>query len=64
MCLPKQAGAPACPYPLCDTRLLALLSQVPSLDYGLALWFDAYALRRQKYNLLCTQGQWVIQNRR
>ncbi|XP_031204396.1 transmembrane protease serine 6 isoform X1 [Mastomys coucha] len=37
---------------------------VPSLDYGLALWFDAYALRRQKYNLLCTQGQWVIQNRR
>ncbi|OBS69392.1 hypothetical protein A6R68_02010 [Neotoma lepida] len=37
---------------------------VPSLDYGLALWFDAYALRRQKYNLLCTQGQWMIQNRR
>ncbi|GAB1299552.1 Transmembrane protease serine 6 [Apodemus speciosus] len=38
--------------------------RVPSLDYGLALWFDAYALRRQKYNLLCTQGQWMIQNRR
>ncbi|KFO36711.1 transmembrane protease serine 6 isoform X2 [Fukomys damarensis] len=37
---------------------------VPSLDYGLALWFDAYALRRQKYGLLCTQGQWTIQNRR
>ncbi|EDL29681.1 transmembrane serine protease 6, isoform CRA_c, partial [Mus musculus] len=37
---------------------------VPSLDYGLALWFDAYALRRQKYNRLCTQGQWMIQNRR
>ncbi|XP_006156590.1 transmembrane protease serine 6 [Tupaia chinensis] len=37
---------------------------VPSLDYGLALWFDAYALRRQKYDLPCTQGQWVIQNRR
>nr|KAF6370907.1 transmembrane serine protease 6 [Myotis myotis] len=37
---------------------------VPSLDYGLALWFDAYALRRQKYDLPCTQGQWMIQNRR
>lgn len=40
------------------------MSQVPSLDYGLALWFDAYALRRQKYDLPCTQGQWMIQNRR
>ncbi|KAB1270149.1 Transmembrane protease serine 6 [Camelus dromedarius] len=37
---------------------------VPSLDYGLALWFDAYALRRQKYDIPCTQGQWTIQNRR
>uniref|UniRef100_A0A8C6W7C1 Transmembrane protease serine 6 n=1 Tax=Nannospalax galili TaxID=1026970 RepID=A0A8C6W7C1_NANGA len=37
---------------------------VPSLDYGLALWFDAYALRRQKYDVPCTQGQWMIQNRR
>ncbi|XP_035964606.1 transmembrane protease serine 6 [Halichoerus grypus] len=37
---------------------------VPSLDYGLALWFDAYALRTQKYDLPCTQGQWTIQNRR
>lgn len=37
---------------------------MPSLDYGLALWFDAYALRRQKYDLPCTQGQWMIQNRR
>ncbi|XP_012927956.1 transmembrane protease serine 6 isoform X3 [Heterocephalus glaber] len=37
---------------------------VPSLDYGLTLWFDAYALRRQKYGLPCTQGQWTIQNRR
>uniref|UniRef100_A0A9L0JQI4 Transmembrane protease serine 6 n=1 Tax=Equus asinus TaxID=9793 RepID=A0A9L0JQI4_EQUAS len=37
---------------------------VPSLEYGLALWFDAYALRRQKYGLPCTQGQWTIQNRR
>uniref|UniRef100_A0A8C8SDZ8 Transmembrane serine protease 6 n=1 Tax=Pelusios castaneus TaxID=367368 RepID=A0A8C8SDZ8_9SAUR len=37
---------------------------VPSLDYGVVLWFDAYALRRQKYDLPCTQGQWIIQNRR
>ncbi|XP_059881586.1 transmembrane protease serine 6 isoform X1 [Delphinus delphis] len=37
---------------------------VPSLDYGLALWFDAYTLRRQKYDMPCTQGQWTIQNRR
>ncbi|XP_036614969.1 transmembrane protease serine 6 [Trichosurus vulpecula] len=37
---------------------------VPSLDYGVALWFEAYALRRQKYDLPCTQGQWIIQNRR
>ncbi|NXQ29672.1 TMPS6 protease, partial [Alaudala cheleensis] len=37
---------------------------VPSLDYGVTLWFDAYALSRQKHNLPCTQGQWIIQNRR
>ncbi|NWU79897.1 TMPS6 protease, partial [Onychorhynchus coronatus] len=37
---------------------------VPSLDYGVTLWFDAYALSRQKNNLPCTQGQWIIQNRR
>uniref|UniRef100_A0A8C5NZB2 Transmembrane protease serine 6 n=1 Tax=Jaculus jaculus TaxID=51337 RepID=A0A8C5NZB2_JACJA len=37
---------------------------VPSLDYGLALWFDAYALRRQKYDVPCTQGQWMIEHRR
>uniref|UniRef100_A0A8C4JPN7 Transmembrane protease serine 6 n=1 Tax=Dromaius novaehollandiae TaxID=8790 RepID=A0A8C4JPN7_DRONO len=37
---------------------------VPSLDYGVILLFDAYALSRQKYDLPCTQGQWIIQNRR
>ncbi|XP_033370309.1 transmembrane protease serine 6 isoform X3 [Parus major] len=37
---------------------------VPSLDYGVTLWFDAYALSRQKHELPCTQGQWIIQNRR
>ncbi|KAM7177515.1 transmembrane protease serine 6 isoform 1-T3 [Macrochelys suwanniensis] len=40
------------------------LMMVPSLDYGVVLWFDAYTLRRQKYDLPCTQGQWIIQNRR
>ncbi|KAJ7425860.1 Transmembrane protease serine 6 [Willisornis vidua] len=37
---------------------------VPSLDYGVTLWFDAYALSRQNHDLPCTQGQWIIQNRR
>ncbi|KAM4671843.1 transmembrane protease serine 6 isoform 2-T2 [Amazona ochrocephala] len=37
---------------------------VPSLDYGVTLWFDAYSLSRQKHDLPCTQGQWIIQNRR
>ncbi|NXK34218.1 TMPS6 protease, partial [Piprites chloris] len=37
---------------------------VPSLDYGVTLWFDAYALSRQKNDLPCIQGQWIIQNRR
>ncbi|XP_021241473.1 transmembrane protease serine 6 isoform X1 [Numida meleagris] len=37
---------------------------VPSLDYGVTLWFDAYALSRQKQDVPCTQGQWIIQNRR
>ncbi|NWQ61168.1 TMPS6 protease, partial [Neopipo cinnamomea] len=37
---------------------------VPSLDYGVTLWFDAYALSRQKHDLPCTQGQWIIQSRR
>ncbi|XP_040450436.1 transmembrane protease serine 6 isoform X6 [Falco naumanni] len=37
---------------------------VPSLDYGVTLWFDAYALSRQTHDLPCTQGQWIIQNRR
>nr|XP_028601523.1 transmembrane protease serine 6 [Podarcis muralis] len=37
---------------------------VPSLEYGVVLWFDAYTLRRQKHDLPCTQGQWTIQNRK
>ena len=58
-----EVGPPAPSQPT-SYLVTALLSQVPSLDYGLALWFDAYALRRQKYDLPCTQGQWTIQNRR
>lgn len=49
------------PYPLCSGPPCL---QVPSLDYGVSLWFDAYALSRQKHELPCTQGQWIIQNRR
>nr|XP_033788727.1 transmembrane protease serine 6 [Geotrypetes seraphini] len=37
---------------------------VPSLDYGVVLWFDAYMLKRRNYNTPCTQGQWLIQGRR
>nr|XP_056703056.1 transmembrane protease serine 6 [Euleptes europaea] len=37
---------------------------VPSLEYGVVLWFDAYTLSRQSSDLPCTQGQWTIQNRR
>ncbi|XP_054843817.1 transmembrane protease serine 6 [Eublepharis macularius] len=37
---------------------------VPSLEYGVVLWFDAYTLSRQTSDLPCTQGQWTIQNRR
>ena len=58
-----EVGPPAQPQPT-GRVVTTPLSQVPSLDYGLALWFDAYALRRQRYDLPCTQGQWTIQNRR
>ncbi|KAJ1173681.1 hypothetical protein NDU88_005507 [Pleurodeles waltl] len=37
---------------------------VPSLDYGVVLWFDAYWLERRNNDKPCTQGQWLIQNRR
>ncbi|KAJ8001646.1 hypothetical protein DPEC_G00171630 [Dallia pectoralis] len=37
---------------------------VPSMDYGLSLQFEGYELSRATYNQACTQGQWVIQNRR
>ncbi|XP_055763648.1 transmembrane protease serine 6 [Salvelinus fontinalis] len=37
---------------------------VPSADYGLSLEFEGYELRRANYNQACTQGQWMVQNRR
>ncbi|XP_072240749.1 transmembrane protease serine 6 [Leuresthes tenuis] len=37
---------------------------MPGADVGLALTFDGYELSRASYNQACTQGQWIIQNRR
>ncbi|KAM4594240.1 transmembrane protease serine 6 [Fundulus diaphanus] len=37
---------------------------MPSAEMGLALEFEGYELRRASYNHACTQGQWIIQNRR
>ncbi|KAF7217805.1 transmembrane protease serine 6 [Nothobranchius furzeri] len=37
---------------------------IPSAKIGLALEFEGYELSRATYNQACTQGQWVIQNRR
>ncbi|MGH0183709.1 UNVERIFIED_CONTAM: hypothetical protein FKN15_020632 [Acipenser sinensis] len=31
--------------------------QLPSLQYGLTLWFEGYELGRANYNQACTQGQ-------
>ncbi|XP_016519517.1 transmembrane protease serine 6 isoform X2 [Poecilia formosa] len=37
---------------------------MPGAALGLALEFEGYELSRASYNEACTQGQWVIQNRR
>ncbi|XP_061087416.1 transmembrane protease serine 6 [Conger conger] len=37
---------------------------VPSMEYGLMLQFEGYELSRANYNQPCTQGQWMVQNRR
>uniref|UniRef100_A0A3Q3AF92 Transmembrane serine protease 6 n=2 Tax=Kryptolebias marmoratus TaxID=37003 RepID=A0A3Q3AF92_KRYMA len=37
---------------------------MPSSGMGLALEFEGYELSRASYNQACTQGQWIIQNRR
>ncbi|XP_026989276.1 transmembrane protease serine 6 [Tachysurus fulvidraco] len=37
---------------------------IPSSNYGLTLEFEGYELSRASYNHNCTQGQWLIQNRR
>lgn len=39
-------------------------SQMPDAALGLALEFEGYELSRASYNQECTQGQWIIQNRR
>ncbi|KAM6972405.1 transmembrane protease serine 6 [Aplochiton taeniatus] len=37
---------------------------VPSAGYGLSLEFEGYELSRANYEQTCTQGQWMVQNRR
>lgn len=37
---------------------------LPSSEYGLTLEFEGYELGRASYTQNCTQGQWLIQNRR
>lgn len=37
---------------------------MPSAGMGLSLEFEGYELSRASYNQACTQGQWIIQNRR
>ncbi|XP_011476691.1 transmembrane protease serine 6 isoform X2 [Oryzias latipes] len=37
---------------------------MPGAGLGLALDFEGYELSRASYNQVCTQGQWIIQNRR
>ncbi|XP_078387724.1 transmembrane protease serine 6 [Cetorhinus maximus] len=37
---------------------------VPSLDYGITLWFDGYELDTPTFTKPCSQGQWKIQNRK
>lgn len=54
--LPVKYGAPL--------SVCLLVSQVPSTEYGLMLEFEGYELSRANYNQPCTQGQWVMQNRR
>ncbi|XP_048056798.1 transmembrane protease serine 6 isoform X2 [Megalobrama amblycephala] len=37
---------------------------VPSVEFGLTLFFEGYELNRASYSQTCTQGRWSIQNRR
>ncbi|XP_062919000.1 transmembrane protease serine 6 [Mobula hypostoma] len=37
---------------------------VPSLDYGITLWFDGYELNTPLFRDPCSQGQWMVQNRK
>ena len=38
--------------------------QMPSVGYGLSLEFEAYELTRASFQQPCTQGQWLVENRR
>ncbi|KTF73319.1 hypothetical protein cypCar_00043134, partial [Cyprinus carpio] len=37
---------------------------VPSVEFGLTLFFEGYELNRAAYSQTCTQGRWSIQSRR
>ncbi|XP_026116560.1 transmembrane protease serine 6 [Carassius auratus] len=37
---------------------------VPSVEFGLTLFFEGYELNRASYSQMCTQGRWSIQSRR
>ncbi|XP_056606167.1 transmembrane protease serine 6 [Triplophysa dalaica] len=37
---------------------------VPSVEFGVMLGFEGYELHRAGYSQTCTQGKWIIQNRR
>ncbi|XP_067316614.1 transmembrane protease serine 6 isoform X2 [Pseudorasbora parva] len=37
---------------------------VPSVEFGLVLFFEGYELNRASYSQTCTQGRWSIQSRR
>uniref|UniRef100_A0A3B3V6E1 Transmembrane serine protease 6 n=1 Tax=Poecilia latipinna TaxID=48699 RepID=A0A3B3V6E1_9TELE len=51
-------------YPPNTNCTWTFIVRVPSISLGLALEFEGYELSRASYNEACTQGQWVIQNRR
>lgn len=46
------------------TPELVFMVQMPALGMGLSLEFEGYELSRAGYQQACTQGQWIIQNRR
>ncbi|PWA32570.1 hypothetical protein CCH79_00015075, partial [Gambusia affinis] len=51
-------------YPPNTNCTWTFIVRMPGTELGLALEFEGYELSRASYNQACTQGQWVIQNRR